>query len=630
MPAHHGILENSSQWVEEFKAVMDTIPSAIIIAHDPESKVITGNAMANEMFEGQEGENLSGGPTSGTGYSNKRRFFRDGRELRPDELPLRHAALAGIEVRDTEMEILLPSGRRRILTGNAFPLFDAHGHVRGAIGSFVDITERRNTEQALKESEARYRSLFRENSAPMLLIDPATGDIVDANQAACEYYGYEHENLLGMKISQINILDPDEVRMEMSRSVSGEKRKFDFRHRLASGEVRDVDVYSGPVHIQGRQLLYSIIHDVTDRKLTEGALRESERKYRGLFENIQEVAAIYGYTYDGCGQLIDATLLDANPLWLKAKKTDLKEVQGKRLSELFSGEYFETTIQIFRQMKATRKPIVLERAFPPEGPESRSSFFPLDEDHFVVTAIDISVIKKAQQMAEEYSKRLEQSNAELQQFAYVASHDLKEPLRMVTGYLQLLERKYQDQLDPTAQQYIRIAVDGGTRMRDLIDDLLQYSRIDAKGKEFTLVDMNAVIGKIHTILKVPIEESGAELIIGPLPTVLADESQMVQVMQNLIANAIKFRGPERPIVRISASRNGREWTFAVKDNGIGLTAADSDRIFQMFQRLHTREEYSGTGIGLAISKKIVERHGGRIWFESDGHSGSTFFFTIPV
>ncbi len=227
-------------------------------------------------------------------------------------------------------------------------------------------------------------------------------------------------------------------------------------------------------------------------------------------------------------------------------------------------------------------------------------------------------------------RELKRSNAELQQFVYVASHDLQEPLRMVTSYLSLMERTFKHQLDPKAKEYIDYAMEGGNRMRELINDVLAYSRVDTQGKKFAPVDMGEVVVKVLAILRVTIEDTKAEITIDPLPTIKADESQMMQVMQNIIANALKFHGPDRPVIHISSSQGDNEWTFIVKDNGIGLDMVDAEKIFQMFQRLHSREEYPGTGIGLALTKKIVERHDGRIWVESWKGKGATFFFTIPT
>jgi len=373
---------------------------------------------------------------------------------------------------------------------------------KGFRSILTDVTRLKKVEVSLHESELRYRSLFRDNSAPMLLLDSVSGEIIDVNQTACDYYGYGHSDLMKMKIFDINLLSPEGVMKEMSMAITGKKRRFDLSHRLANGEVRNVEVFSGPISINGRSVLYSIIHDVTERKMLEETLR-------------------------------------------------------KRTSELA------------------------------------------------------------------------RSNEELQQFAHVASHDLQEPLRMVINFLTLLEKNYAEELDGNAQEYIRYAVGGGKRMRQLIDDLLIYSRVEMSGKEFAPVDMGAVVARTLDVLGLLIEESETEIIVEPLPTVAGDESQIVQLMQNLIGNAIKFRGPERPRIHISATIGSGEWTFAVKDNGIGLDMNKAGKIFIMFQRQHTKEEYPGSGIGLAISKKIVERHGGRIWVESEEGKGATFFFSIP-
>ena len=224
---------------------------------------------------------------------------------------------------------------------------------------------------------------------------------------------------------------------------------------------------------------------------------------------------------------------------------------------------------------------------------------------------------------------LRHSNAELQQFAYLSSHDLQEPLRMMVSYISLLEKRYRNDLDPLALEYINNALEGGTRMRQLIDDLLEYSRIETQAKPFAPVDMKDVMESTIKVLRIPIEECRADLYIEPMPTIMADGSQIEQVMQNLISNSLKFRGPERPMVHISATEGKEDYTFSVKDNGIGLNTVYADKIFQMFQRLHTKDKYAGTGVGLAIVKKIVERHGGHVWVVSEEGKGATFSFTIP-
>jgi PAS domain S-box-containing protein len=225
---------------------------------------------------------------------------------------------------------------------------------------------------------------------------------------------------------------------------------------------------------------------------------------------------------------------------------------------------------------------------------------------------------------------LERSNQELRQFAYVASHDLQEPLRMVGSYLQLLERRYKDRLDGPALEFIAFAVDGATRMKQLINDLLEYSRVERSDRELAQTESSRPVSEALANLAASIKEAGAEVSVEDLPRIRADHVQLRQLFQNLIGNAVKFRGPRPSRVRVRAQRSGPEWIFAVEDNGIGIEPRFYDRIFEVFQRLHSREEYPGTGIGLAICKKIVERHGGRIWVESRAGEGTTFFFTLPA
>jgi signal transduction histidine kinase len=248
----------------------------------------------------------------------------------------------------------------------------------------------------------------------------------------------------------------------------------------------------------------------------------------------------------------------------------------------------------------------------------------------VVTHENITARHQAEEELKRTLAELARSNEELQRFADVASHDLQEPLRMVSSYTQLLARRYKGRLDADADEFIAYAVDGANRMQELITDLLEYSRVGTRGKSFAPVDSAAVLGQALTNLKAAIEESGAVVTHDPLPTLLADKTQLTQLFQNLVGNAIKFRGQEPPRIHVSAEQQGNAWVFSVRDHGIGIDPQYSERIFAIFQRLHTREEYPGTGIGLAVCRKIVERHHGRIWVESQPGQGSTFFFTLAI
>jgi chemotaxis family two-component system sensor kinase Cph1 len=237
------------------------------------------------------------------------------------------------------------------------------------------------------------------------------------------------------------------------------------------------------------------------------------------------------------------------------------------------------------------------------------------------------ILRKANEIAK-LAEELKRSNAELQQFAYVASHDLQEPLNQVISYVQLLEMRYQDQLDNKAKDFIGFAVDGVTQMQQLIDDLLAYSRLGSRAKEFAPTDLNKILQRVLTNLQIKIEDSQAVINYNSLPIVYGDDTQLMQLWQNLITNALKFKSNQPPEINIRIEEQDKFWLFSIQDNGIGMEQKFSERIFVIFQRLHTKDEYPGTGIGLTICKKIVERHGGKIWVESELNQGSTFYFTI--
>jgi PAS domain S-box-containing protein len=286
------------------------------------------------------------------------------------------------------------------------------------------------------------------------------------------------------------------------------------------------------------------------------------------------------------------------------------------------GERWETVeIPILRQDGATRTLLWNSATvFAPDGKKPMAT---------IAQGQDITARKETEAQLQRTLADLDRSNKELEQFAYVASHDLQEPLRMVGSYTQLLAQRYQGQLDDKAQKYIRYAVDGALRMQTLVNDLLAYSRVGTRSKPPGPTDVQAVLNEATQNLAAAIAEARAIITNDDLPTVRADPSQLVLVFQNLLANAIKFHGEDLPRIHVSARDQGDAWLFSVRDNGIGIEPQHAERVFVIFQRLHTRAEYPGTGIGLAVCRRIVERHGGKIWFESELGKGTTFFFTVP-
>ncbi|MGE5365235.1 MAG: sensor histidine kinase [Bacteroidota bacterium] len=249
---------------------------------------------------------------------------------------------------------------------------------------------------------------------------------------------------------------------------------------------------------------------------------------------------------------------------------------------------------------------------------------------YLAIRFDITEQKKNEEQLRRTMTELKTSNEELEQFAYIASHDLQEPLRMISSYVQLLQKRLGDKLDHPAPEYISFILEGTSRMQELIHDLLSVSRITTRKQPFVSVDCNEILNSVLSDLKIMIAETGARISSENLPVITADPSQMRQLFQNLISNSIKFRGTSAPEINISAVRKNGEWEFSFSDNGIGIDPGQTERIFVIFQRLHTREEYPGTGIGLAVCKRIVENHGGSISVESEKGKGTRFYFTIPV
>jgi len=253
--------------------------------------------------------------------------------------------------------------------------------------------------------------------------------------------------------------------------------------------------------------------------------------------------------------------------------------------------------------------------------------YPVPEG-IVILSADITERKRAEAALKKSLADLERSNKELEQFAYVASHDLQEPLRMISSFTQLLDKRYKGKLDKDADEYIDYAVNSANRLQRMIQDLLSFSRVMTRGNPLKSTDANSALGEALANLQTAIQESGALVTNDELPTVWADHSQLVQLFQNLIGNAIKFRREESPRIHITAKKSAEEWEFAIRDNGIGIDKQYFERIFVIFQRLYPGSQYPGTGIGLALCNRIVQRHGGRIWLQSEQGKGATFYFTL--
>lgn len=332
----------------------------------------------------------------------------------------------------------------------------------------------------------------------------------------------------------------------------------------------------------------------------------------------------------------DNPIVDVNPAFERITGYTKEEVLGRNCRFLQGPEKGQPASDLLhRDIREMRETQVVIRNYRKDGTPfwNEVKIAPVRDSagrltHFVGVLTDVSAAVDARQALERAAEELRRSNEELEQFAYVASHDLQEPLRMVASYTQLLARRYRDKLDENAQEFIGFAVDGAQRMQSFIQDLLRYSRVGTHGRPFERLDAGPILHRALENLRFAIDEKHAEVVVGEMPVVVADPVQLTQLFQNLIGNALKFSG-DRPLkIEVSAVRRDGEWEFSVRDNGIGIDPKDKERIFVIFQRLHSRQEYRGTGIGLAICKKIVERHGGRIWVESEPGEGANFCFTI--
>jgi len=366
--------------------------------------------------------------------------------------------------------------------------------------------------------------------------------------------------------------------------------------------------------------------EIAERRQSEEALRASEERYRNLFDRVP--VGLYRTTREG-------QILDANPTLVEMLGyPDLDSLRATRATGIIvKREEHLQELALQEHEGIARDAELQARRWDGSVLWVRDVARAIrDHDGDVVcyegSLEDITERRRAEEERQRLLAGLERSNRELAQFAYVASHDLQEPLRMVSSYVQLLARRYKGKLDADADDFIAFAVDGANRMRILIQDLLTYSRVGTRGKELSPTDCEAVLDQVLAILRLAIEENDATVTHDPLPTVMADDVQLGQLFQNLIGNALKFHGEAPPQISIGAEHRGDEWLFSVSDNGIGIDPENHERIFQVFQRLHTRGEYPGTGIGLAVCKKIVERHHGRIWVESELGKGSTFYFTM--
>lgn len=505
-----------------------------------------------------------------------------------------------------------------------------------------EVAERRRVEQALRDSETRFRAVFDQAGIGIAMVD-MQGRPMASNLKLQQMLGYSGEELRAMPFTRFTRPDYADMDLEQYRElVAGRRELYRMEKiyiRKDGGEIWGGLTVTLVRDERGRPAFaVGMVEDISQRKAAEAARERSERLFSRLVSVSPDAIAVHrGGRYVYINQAGVELFGGRGP----------EDIAGRTVLDLIhpgDREFVSRRIRTVLESGAT--PLNAVRILRLDGAVTHVEARGTVVDHEGQSAVlvimrDVTRRKLAEERLRVTAEALERSNRELQQFAYVASHDLQEPLRMVSSYLQLLKRRYQNRLDADADEFIGYAVDGAERMKRLIESLLEYSRIQSRAGPPQPVALGQVLETVLHTLALSLEEQGAEVSHTELPTVLADPVQVEQLLRNLIGNAVKFHGGARPRAQVGAMpladyrgdlpqsglRDG--WLLWVKDNGIGIAPEHRERIFAIFQRLHSRDEYPGTGIGLAICQRIVEQQGGRIWVESEPGAGATFYFTLP-
>lgn len=567
-------------------------------------------------------------------------FNEAGQPISLDDMPQRKAILQGIGSEMTYF-MRMASGQERWIKQKSVPFFDANGEVSLAISVLQDITEQREYAERLKAEQRRLQNVL--DNLPLFvgLMTP-DGVLTYANRVALQTVE-SPDMVMNKPLDQTTWWQPstqEQARDFIDRARSGETVRADIELRVRGDETIAVDFMVSPIYEEGKiTALIPAGIDMTSRKAIEKervnlllSLADERTRLKSIFENIPGIVTEMWVENQ---QVTSRFTSDYAERMLGYPMSQWESTHNMWQEIMHPDDHERVTQEVMTAYKSGDG-IIEYRVYDSKGQlhdlEGHMKVLKWSDHREVLLTINMDVTdrKNAARELARYTQELKRSNEELQQFAYVASHDLQEPLRMVTSYMQLLQQRYKDQLDPDAQEFINYAVDGATRMKALIQDLLIYSRVETAAREFSVVDMNGLIKMVQRHLRFTVEETGTEITTDDLPKIRADEQQITQLFQNLISNAIKFRSDQTPRIHIGAEKEGRFWRFCVQDNGIGIDPQYYQRIFIIFQRLHNRSKYPGTGIGLAICKKVVERHGGTIWVESTPGQGTTFYFTLPA
>jgi PAS domain S-box-containing protein len=617
-------LSESMESGAKYRGLMEAAPDAMVVVNQA-GEIVLLNVQAEKRFGYRRDELLGQKLTNIIPEGFAERLIAD--DLRSSEDAMAQQIGTGIEL----------NARRK--DGTGFPIEIMLSPLESPEGTLVtaairDISVRKNAERVLAQMEGKYRGLLEAAPDAMVVVNQV-GEIVLLNLQAEKQFGYRRDELLGQKVVNIipegfaERLVADDLRSPEDALAQEIGTGIELTGQRKDGSEFPIELMLSPLESTEGTLVTAAIRDISVRKNAEKHLAQMEGRYRGLLEAAPDPMVVVNQA----GEIVLLNLQAEKQFGYRRN-----ELLGQKVKNIIPEGFAERLIADGLRSAEDALAQKIGTGIELSGRRKDRTEFPIElmlsplggaEGILVTAAIrDISGRKSVEADLLHKMEELNRSNEELGQFAYIASHDLQEPLRMVASYTQLLSRRYKGKLDTDADEFIAFAVDGATRMQRLIQDLLVFSRVGTKGKELLSTSSEAALHNALSNLRGAIEESGAQVTHEPLPDVLADEMQLIQLFQNLVGNAIKYQNPGIPRIHIGAVNGGKQCRFTVQDNGLGIDPQYFERIFGMFQRLHKRQEFAGTGIGLAICKKIVERHGGQISVQSQPGVGSTFCFVL--